>query len=115
MVLVMVFIALMLTFYSVAYRHVAAAVRAETIRVKQRQRDEGCLRAAARGLSLLETGLPPSNPYVCGTIIGTPPDARSFTVRFQSEVEGVWSVRAYPTEWPDAPEPMPSTFSEEGA
>lgn len=112
MVLVMVFIALLLTFYGVAYRHVAAAVRAETIRVGQRQRDQGCIHAVARGLTLLETGLPPSNPYVCGTTIGAPPDDCPFTVKFESEVEGVWSVRAYPTEWPDAPQAMPSTFSE---
>ena len=112
MVLVMVFIALLLTFYSVAYRHVAAAVRAEKVRTKQAERDQGCIQAVGRGLTLLETGLPPSNPYVCETTIGAPPDARSFTVSFASEMEGVWSVHAAPTEWPDAPEPMPSTFSE---
>jgi hypothetical protein len=112
MVLVLVFIALLLTFYSVAYRHVATAVRAEKVRLKQRHRDEGCIEAVARGLTLLETGLPPSNPYVCATTVGTPPDDCLFTVRFESEAEGVWTVRAYPTEWPDQPQPMPSTFSE---
>jgi hypothetical protein len=112
MVLVMVFIALLLTFYSVAYRHVAAAVRAEKVRTKQAERDQGCIQAVGRGVTLLETGLPPSNPYICATTIGTPPDDCLFTVTFESEVEGVWSVRAYPTEWPDSPAPMPSTFSE---
>jgi hypothetical protein len=112
MVLVMVFIALLLTFYSVAYRHVAAAVRAEKVRTKQQQRDQGCIQAVARGLTLLETGLPPSNPYICATTVGTPPDDCLFTVRFESTVTDVWTVRAYPTEWPDNPPSMPSTFSE---
>jgi hypothetical protein len=112
MVLVLVFIALMLTFYSVGYRRVAATLRAETIRAQRERRDEGCVQAVAEGLSLLETGLPPSNPYTCATSVGVPPDDRSFTVTFASEEEGIWSVRAVPTQWPDAPEPMPSSFGE---
>ena len=112
MVLVLVFIALMLCFYSVAYRHVAAALRVETARTLQRQRDEGSIHAVARGVTLLETGLPPSNPYVCKATIGTPPDERSFTVTFTSEEEGIWSVHAAPTQWPDDPEPMPACFDE---
>jgi hypothetical protein len=115
MVLVLVFIALMLTFYSVAYRHVAAALRAETVRTLQRQRDEGSIAAVARGLTLLETGLPPSNPYTCATMVGTPLQERSFTVTFTSETEGVWLVHAAPTEWPDEPEPMPPSFAETGS
>ena len=112
MVLVMVFIALLLTFYSVAYRHVATAVRAEKVRAKQQQRDEGCIRAVARGLTLLETGVPPSDPYTCSTTVATPLGDCLFTVRFESEGTGVWVVRSYPTQWPDEPEPMPATFSE---
>jgi len=113
MVLVLVFIALMLTFYSVSYRHVAATLRAETVRIRQRQRDEGCIQAVARGLTLLETGSPPSNPYTCAAVIGAPPEERSFTVTFTSETEDVWSVCAVPTEWPDQPEAMPSSFGEQ--
>jgi hypothetical protein len=112
MVLVLVFIALMLTFYSVAYRRIGAALRAETIRTLQTERNEGCIHAAARGLALLETGLPPSNPYVCGTSVGSPPRDRSFTVTFGSQEEGVWWVHAAPTVWPDEPEPMPASFAE---
>lgn len=112
MVLVLVFIGLMLTFYSVAYRHVGAAIRAETIRTLQSERDNGCITAIARGLTLLETGLPPSNPYVCATSVGTPPDERSFTVTFNSAVEGTWRVHAAPTQWPDEPDPMPVSFAE---
>lgn len=113
MVLVLVFIGLMLTFYSVAYRYVGAALRAETIRTLQRDRDEGTTRAIARGLTLLETGLPPSDPYVCAATVGAPPNERSFTVTFSfDEGEGVWWVHAAPTQWPDEPQPMPASFFE---
>ena len=112
MVLVLVFLALMLTFYSVSYRHVATTLRAETVRTRQEQRDEGCIQALARGLTLLETGSPPSNPYTCAAVIGAPPDERSFTVSFTSETAGEWSLCAVPTEWPDQPELMPSSFGE---
>ena len=112
MVLVLVFIALLLTFYSVAYRHVAAALRVETARSLLGERDAGAVHALARGLALLETGLPPSDPYVCEATIGTPPDEVSFTVTFTSPGEGLWSVHAAPTQWPDNPPPMPASFAE---
>ena len=107
MVLVLVFIALLLTFYSVAYRHVAAALRVETARTLRRQFDEGAIHAVARGVALLETGSP-SNGYECRTMI----NERAFTVTFTEKAgeEGVWLVHAAPTEWPDDPQPMPESF-----
>jgi len=113
MVMALVFIALLLSIYSVAYRQVAAALRIETARTLQRQRDEGSLQALARGLTLLETGLPPEDPYVCAVTIGTSTGERSFTVTFTSEAEGRWCVHAAPTQPPDSPEPMPVSFAAE--
>ena len=89
----------------------ASALRIETARTLQTDRDTGSILAVARGLTLLETGLPPSDPYVCETTIGSPPDERWYTVTFQSDEPGVWSVHAAPTQWPDAPEPMPPSFA----
>jgi len=111
MVLVLVFIALMLTFYGVAYRHVAAAVRIETARTLQQQLAEGSVHAIARGLALLQTGLPPQDPYTCATTIDTSTGERSFTVSFSSESDGTWTVHARPTLPPDSSEPMPETFA----
>ncbi len=110
-VLVLIFIALMLCMYSVAYRHVAAALRIETARTLLKQRDEGSVHALAGGVTLLETGMPPSDPYVCAVIIGTSPNERSFTVTFVSEGGNAWSVSAAPTQWPDEPQAMPATFA----
>ncbi len=113
MVLVLVFIALMLSIYSVAYRHVAAALRIEHARTLQRQRDEGSVEALGRGLALLETGLPPSDPYVCGTTVSTSTGARAFTVSFAAEAANTWSVQARPTLPPEDPPPMPPSFAAE--
>ncbi len=107
MVMAMLFIALLLSIYGVAYRQIGAALRIETARTLQRQRDEGSVQALARGLALLETGLPPLDPYVCAVSIG----GRSFTVTFSSETGTNWSVHAAQTQPPASPDPMPASFS----
>ena len=111
MVLVLVFIALLLGFYSVAYRHVGAALRVETVRTLRQRRDQGSILAMARGLALLETGLPPTDPYVGAVLIGPPGEEVSYTVTFATGGENIWSVHAAPTVWPDDPEPMPASFA----
>jgi hypothetical protein len=116
MVLVLVFLALVLSFYSLSQRQMAAVLRTETVRTFQTQRDEGCIRALGRGLDLLETGFPPTSPYVCGTVVDTSAGSRAFTVTFQNEgtaADGkpAWSVRAAPTAVTETPEPMPSRFA----
>ncbi len=113
MVMALVFIALLLSIYSVAYRQVGAALRIETARTLLRQRDEGSVQALARGLALLETGLPPQNPYACAVTIDTSTGERSFTVTFSSEAANNWSVHAAPTQPPENPEPMPASFAQE--
>ena len=113
MVLVLVFIALLLSIYSVAYRDVAAALRIETVRTLRQQRDEGSVEALARGLTLLETGLPPQDPYVCEVTIDTSTGERSFTVTFISTAGNNWSVHAAPTQPLENPDPMPASFAQE--
>lgn len=111
MVTVLVFMALLLSIYGVAYRQIAAALRIETARTLLRQRDEGSLPALARGLALLETGLPPQDPYICAVSIDTSTGLRSFTVTFASETGANWSVHAAPTQPLENPDPMPATFA----
>ncbi len=110
LMLVLVFIVLFLAMLGVACRQTAAALRIETIRTLQIQRDEGTLHALAKGLALLETGVPPADPYLCGVDITTSIGVRSFTVTFTVEGEGLWSVRSKPTEEGEYPVPMPAMF-----
>jgi hypothetical protein len=116
MLLVLVFITLVLSFFSVSQRYIASAVRAETAQSLRRERDEGTLRALGRGLALLETGFPTENPYSCATTIDTSTGPRIYTVTFSEEgadPEGHprWSVRAVPTGPYDSPPPMPERFT----
>ena len=53
MMLVLVFIVLFLALLGVAYRQTAAALRIESVRSLQIQRDEGSIHALARALALL--------------------------------------------------------------
>lgn len=113
MVLVLVFVALVLTFYSVCHRHIGATLRSEEARALRRQLDEGSLRALARGLTLLETGDPPApapeNPYVCQTTIQTSTGEHDFTVTFTCVAEGRWSVCAEAGAYHVS---MPATFAD---
>jgi hypothetical protein len=110
MLLVLVFIALSFSFFAIAHHQMDAVLRMETVRVHQDGRDQGSVQAVARGLTLLETGLPPTNPYVCGVTVGTSPNDRQYTVTFSSAGGNVWSVHAAPTQWPDNPPAMPAMF-----
>src|SRR5262249_24107872 len=83
--LVVLFILLFLAFLGIAYRQLSAAVRIETAHVQQIQRDEGSLHALARGLALLETGVPPASPFVGGVTVPTSTGPRAYTVTFVSE------------------------------
>ena len=111
MMLVLVFIALVFSFYSLSHRYLAAALRVETVRTLTKQRDEGSVHALAAGLARLETGLPPSDPYICAVSIDTSTGLRSFVVTFTSEEEGVWAVEARPKDpFEDVPQ-MPESFT----
>ena len=72
MVIVLMFIVLFLAMLGVVCRELAGALRVESLHAIEVQRDEGSIQALARALALLETGLPPTNPYVCGATIDTP-------------------------------------------
>jgi hypothetical protein len=94
LMLVLMFIVLLLAFLMVAYRSVASAVRIESVRSAEVSRDEGTVAALAKGLALLETGLPPSAPYAAAVTIDTPTGPRQFAVTFTCEGGTAWSVRA---------------------
>ena len=110
MVIVLVFIVLFFSLWSVAYRQTAAALRAESVQSNRVRRDEGTTQALARGLALLETGVPPSNPYVRGVTVNTSTGSRRFTVTFTTAGTNTWSVQAVPTAAGTNPATMPSMF-----
>ena len=110
MMMVLVFLVMFLAFLGVAMRRMAGLLRTETVHAIQVQRDQGSIHALARALTLLETGLPPTNPYVCAVTIVTSTGSRSLTVTFTRLDDTTWTVKAAPTEPGDTPVSMPSTF-----
>ena len=111
LVLVLIFVVLFLSLLGVAWRRVASVLRVSSVRAAQVQRDEGSILALARALHLLETGLPPSSPYVCGVTINTSTGPRTFTVTFTSEGETAWSVRSDLAKAGENPPSMPDSFA----
>jgi hypothetical protein len=111
MLMVCVFVMLLLSLVGVGWRRMASAVRVASVRSTQSQRDEGSLNALGMAMHLLETGLPPASPYVCGTTITTSQGAKSYTVTFTSETSPNWSVSVRPTAVGETPTAMPTDFA----
>lgn len=111
MLLVVAFILVFLALLGVAFRQLGSAVRIETVRVLQVQRDQGSMHALARGLTLLETGMPPTTPYAGSVMIATSKGPQSYTVTFTSEGGTQWAVSSMPTPADEVPPPLPVTFA----
>ena len=108
---VSLFLVLMLALTGVVHRHLSSTLRIEKARIQAEQRDEALLHASAQAMTLFETGLPTSDPYVCGTTIVTSQGSESITLTlFFEEVDGSWVVHAAPTAPGDTPQPMPAFF-----
>jgi hypothetical protein len=108
---VVVFVVLFLAILGVASRQLAAVLRVETVRAQQAQRDQGSVAAVALGLGLLETGLPPSDPYSCAATVTTATGTASYAVTFASDGSGGWSVSAAPAAPGDGLPALPSMFA----
>jgi hypothetical protein len=111
-ILTLFFVLLCTAMLGVLFRIAAATVRIESQRAVRSRCDEGSNRAMARALALLETGLPPQDPYVCAATINTPGGPRCFTVTFTGEEDGeTWRIRSEPTLGALSPPPMPDSFA----
>ena len=118
MVLVLVFVVVLSSLMVLSFRNTASALRIETTRAIQEQRDEGSLIALARAVALLETGFPPTHTYIGSIEVDTSDGVRSFQVTYTWQGEnwyGVesWNINVIPTEAVVLPPPMPSTFAPE--
>ncbi len=114
LVLVLVFMVLLLSLSGLAFRHIGAALRIESIRAAQDIRDEGSVQALALAMALLGTGPPPSDPYECGVTIETAAGPRTFAITMLSEGESQWAVQSAPAQADAALLPMPETFAVPG-
>jgi hypothetical protein len=110
LMLAMVFNVLMLALLSLAYRQLGSTLRIASAWTQQVQRDEGRLRAAARALALLETGVPPSDPYVRLVEVDTSQGPSNFIITITTEGVGLYSVQAAAAGPNDPTTPIDNTF-----
>ena len=110
MIMVLLFLVIFLVFLGVVYRRVGGLLRTETIHAIQVQRDQGSIEAMGRATTLLQSGLPPTDPYVCGVTLATPIGPEAYTVTYAKQKNGTWSVHVAPTTLTEYPSPMPDSF-----
>ncbi len=108
---VLIFLALTLALVGITQRELATVLRIKRAQTQVELRDEGSVHALAQALQLLETGLPPSDPYLCATDVETSLGTRSYRVTYTSLVADQWTVQAEPTPEDESPPPMPATFA----
>lgn len=96
MLAVLVFLAVTLVYVSLNQRRTAAILRVERARVELDDFDRGPKQAVAQALKVLETGLPPSNPYECALTVNTASGAHAYRLQFSSSVAGRWSLECSP-------------------
>ena len=112
MLAALVFLAVGLIFIAIHQRHIATLLRVEQAREQVTRFEEGPVTVTARALQLLETGLPPSNPYTCGLTVVTSDGPQSFAVVFSSSGGQSWSVAVTPTNYVGGVTPMPDCFAQ---
>src|SRR5687768_15234633 len=79
LVMVVVFMTLFLSALALSQQRLASSLRLEKIQTLRVERDQGSIQAMAQVMILLETGVPPTSPYLCIVPVDTPDGPRNFT------------------------------------
>ncbi len=111
MLLVLAVILAVGTTSATAFRYLASSSRTEHFAAANDSFDEGARGVAARALSLLETGHPPSTPYVCITTASVNGETQYFRVTYTSDIFSEWQITVQPTQAGDSSILMPSSFA----
>jgi hypothetical protein len=109
MVVVLVFLALMLSMLAVSQRRLGSVLRVESGFVDAEARGDRA-RAMGKALDVLWTGPPPSDPYVCSTVVETSAGAKSYTITYEEQGGQHYRIRVEPTAPGDDPPPLPQSF-----
>jgi hypothetical protein len=109
--MVVVFMTLFLSALCLAQQRLATSLRLEKIQAQRLTRDQGSVLAMAKVLTLLETGIPPTSPFLCKVPVDTPTGTRNFTVTLTLDGIDKWKVKVAPSKSSDGGLPLPATFS----
>jgi len=107
----MMFLLIVMIMWLGVTRQIGIYLRMEKNFQSQRLYNDTTLRALSWGLSLLETGLPPSNPYSCRMQVGQD-SLQTFVVTFEEISALNYRATARPAESGDESLPeAPDTFA----
>jgi len=109
MIVVLVFLTLMLSALAVTQRRLSSVLRVESGFVNAESRGDRA-RAMGRALDVLWTGRPPSDPYICATIVQTSAGPISYTISYDQKGGKHWKVLVEPTAPGDDPPLLPTSF-----
>ncbi len=113
MVAVVVFVIGFLGLWTVAARQISSMLRVEQARARRIARDAAALtsrQALAQALAALESGYPPTNPYVCLVTAGGTEFAVTYQINPETEDPTDWLVSASTTVDPGLPALDPADF-----
>ncbi len=92
-------------------KQIGTYLRIEKSFQQQQNYYDGCVRALSWGVTLLETGLPPANPYSCTVQVGSD-SSQSFVITFEQTADLNYTVTARPADTGDFALPAaPENFS----
>ena len=107
----LVFLLLVMIIWLGVARQVATCIRIEQNFKSQKSYYDTCIRALSWGLALLETGIPPTDPYSCKMQVGEN-NSQTFIVTFTKISDLNYTVTARPAELSDELLPSaPDTFT----
>ena len=107
----LIFLLIVMILWLGVARQVATCIRIEKNFQSQHSYYNSCIRALSWGLALLETGIPPSDPYSCKMQVGED-NSQIFVVTFTKIADLNFTVTARPAELADELLPSaPETFT----
>jgi len=107
----MVFVVLAMLLWAAVYSQMASSLRVEKACQLRLDQARGPIRAMAWGLSLLETGKPPWNPYSCKVNVDEQSELQ-YVITFTKIEENKYKIEVRPaTESDSLLPPPPSNFN----
>jgi hypothetical protein len=108
---VLLFLAVAFGMWAMLFRSSATVLRFEQARTLRAGRANFAAPAMATGLRLLETGVPPSDPYACKVTLELDGVTRYYRLGFEQIAPNRWTIDASPTTEDDITADAPATFA----
>jgi hypothetical protein len=108
---VLLFLVFAFATWTIYFRSSASLLRVEQARVERETRDQWTAPAMAQALRLLQTGMPPTDPYSCKLELTQDGVTKYFLLSYERISAARWTVTAAPTTSDEVAVDAPSTFA----